>query len=341
VIVGNGVRLTSNPNRYMSAPLSYTEVRSNWNRRGALLNIFTAAGVRKTDGIPSGMRHPQVWLLPKVAGGLASRFNINGTADVAGNLAGGLAGTATLAGEGAISTADAVLLGYLTAAMTGQSDVVVSVAALGRILATLGGTAQFVGNITSVLNAIAELVGTSNVYADAVATLAAVAALQGSGQVGAYLAGAIAADVTLNGGGVITTAALNAITRAAVTLTGAGIISPATLTALGLAIAEVTGSGDFDGSPVAKGFMHADISLTASTELSPESVAASVKAKLLETQLDGYTIEDIIKLTSAVLLGKSSGGATHPVFRSIDDQADRVSGEVDGSGNRIESQLNP
>ena len=120
------------------------------------------------------------------------------------------------------------------------------------------------------------------------------------------------------------------------------VVTSATLKALGLAVATVPGSATFNGTAAAEGAMLASIIVGGGgTELSPEAVAASVKAALLDTTLDGYTIEEIIKLTSAALLGKSSGGATNPVFRSLDDTADRVTGEVDGYGNRTASTLSP
>jgi hypothetical protein len=341
MIVGNGVRLGCNPGRSLAAPVVNTTTRANWNERGALMNIFTAPAASKKDGIPSGMRHPQVWLLPIKPGGLASRFNIEGISDLAGNLAGGVGGTANLAGVGQISTADATLLGFLAAVMVGQSDTVMSVSGLGRALAGVAGSGGLSGAITSVLNVVADLAGTSLVGADAVATLVAVAALQGVGQCAAFIAGAIAADAALVGGGVISTAVINAVTQAVTALVGSGVVPPATLDGLGVVLADLAGAGAFGGTAAAKGSMLANISLVASLELSPESVAASVKSALLGTELDGFTIEEIIKLISAVLLGKSSGGATAPVFRSMDDAADRVVGEVDASGNRVNSTLSP
>lgn len=283
MIVGNGVRLTGNPNRFMAAPLAHTVVRSGWNRRGALLNIFTAPGADKKDGIPSGLRHPYVWLLPMKPGGLASRFDIEGTAGVTGNLAGGISVDAALNGAGTISTADAVIIAALAAALAGS------------------------GSITQ---------------ADITAIVIA--------QITAALAGT----------GAIATSDITALLYTAATLVGTGTLAPPTPQALGLAVADLNGVGAFTSTARASGDMGADISLGATLELSPESIAASVKAALLDAELDGYTIEDIIKLTSAVLLGKSSGG-TSPVFRSIDDTADRVSGEVDSTGNRLNSVLSP
>jgi hypothetical protein len=340
MIVGNGVRLTGNPGRSMGAPLANTTVRSNWNKRGALMNLFTDPSASKRDGIPSGMRHPQVWLLPVRAGALASRSYIVGDGGVGANLAGGRNGTAGITGLGSISTADAVLLGFLTGTLTGQADGSISASAVGSALAGIVGSGALNSNITSVLNAIATLAGVGTIDAAAVSTLAAIAALIGSGQLTAGMAGSVSADAAINGTG-LTAATIDAITRATAALSGAGELSPPTLAALGLMLADPQGLGSLGGSAVAKGSMGALISLAASMELSPDSVAASVKAALLDAELDGYTIEEIIKLTSAVLLGKSSGGATAPVFRSLNDLADRVTGEVDISGNRINSVLSP
>lgn len=284
MIVGNGVRLNGNPGRSLAAPLANTTARSNWNERGALLNIFTAPGADKKDGIPSGMRHPYVWVLPVRPGGIASRGDIAGLGGATGNLAGGINTTATLAGIGTITTADAVIIAALSAALAG------------------------VGTVTQ-----------ADITAIVIAQI----------------------DAALAGTGAVVTSDITALLYTAATLAGAGTIIPPTLEALGLALANLTGAGTVSSTARAPGSMAADISLGASLELSPESVAASVKAALLDTELDGYTVEDIIKLTSAVLLGKSSGGATNPAFRSMDDLATRVVGEVDGAGNRLDSVLSP
>ena len=283
MIVGNGVRLISNPNRYFDAPVAHTTVRSGWNMRGALMNLFTAEGVSKKEGIPSGARNPHVWLLPRVAGGLASRNNVLGGSGLSGNLAGGVAGVADLEGVGAISLADGGIIAALVAALAGAG--VVSEADISAI-----------------------------VYAEI--------------------------EALLSGYGAVVTAETSSLLFTAAVLAGSGDVPTASLQALGLALADLAGSGSAAGSASAKGFMGADISLGASLELSPESVASSVKQALMGAELDGYTLEDIIKLTSSVLLGKSSGGS-NPVFRSLDDTAVRVSGEVDPFGNRVESVLSP
>lgn len=284
MIIGNGVRLTGNPNRSMAAPLANSQVRSGWNKTGALRNMYTSGDADPKDGIPSGMRHPHVWLLPKTAGGLASRYIIAGDADLTGNLAGGVNGTAAIAGVGVISTADGAIIAALVAALDGA------------------------GTITA-----ADI--TAIVHAEIIAALA--------------------------GTGAITTANMVSLLYTAAILAGGGTIPTADLEAIGLAQAAPAGVGALGGTSRATGDMAAAITLGASLELSPDNLAAAVKSALMDTELDGYTVGDIIKLTSAVLLGKSSGGATSPVFRSLDDTEDRVSGEVDASGNRTDSVLSP
>lgn len=61
----------------------------------------------------------------------------------------------------------------------------------------------------------------------------------------------------------------------------------------------------------------------------------------LDATLEGaYTAADLIKLMSSVLLGKSSGHPSSPVFRDVNDSANRVTGSVDVNGNRTTVTLN-
>jgi len=56
---------------------------------------------------------------------------------------------------------------------------------------------------------------------------------------------------------------------------------------------------------------------------------------------DGYTYAQMLELTGAALLGKVSGGPANPVFRSMDDTANRISATCDVNGNRIVVNLTP
>ena len=55
----------------------------------------------------------------------------------------------------------------------------------------------------------------------------------------------------------------------------------------------------------------------------------------------GYTLKQALRLVSAVLAGKVSGGPDAPAFRSLDDSAARVVMSADSSGNRTSVTLSP
>lgn len=56
---------------------------------------------------------------------------------------------------------------------------------------------------------------------------------------------------------------------------------------------------------------------------------------------DGYTYAQMLELIGAALLGKVSGGPNLPVFRSMNDAANRISATCDVNGNRIIVNLTP
>jgi hypothetical protein len=61
----------------------------------------------------------------------------------------------------------------------------------------------------------------------------------------------------------------------------------------------------------------------------------SVADIMASGDIDGYTLEEALKLCAAVLAGKVSGaGTTEITFRAVDDSKDRVVATVAGEGNR-------
>ena len=70
--------------------------------------------------------------------------------------------------------------------------------------------------------------------------------------------------------------------------------------------------------------------------------AADVNLIWDELMEDGFTARQLMRMMSAVLLGKNTGlsyDGGKPVYRSIGDVKDRVSGTVDKFGNRIDTTL--
>jgi hypothetical protein len=135
----------------------------------------------------------------------------------------------------------------------------------------------------------------------------------------ALLAGALSADgsatITFNVGTATLGALIDAVASASFSLTGA-----ATATALG----ELAGD------------------ITPFTELSPESLAASVGNLVIDGT---YTLTDVLKILAAVAAGKSTvtdlgGGSAEVVFRDLSDTLDRVVADMTNS-DRITVTIDP
>lgn len=65
-------------------------------------------------------------------------------------------------------------------------------------------------------------------------------------------------------------------------------------------------------------------------------LSSNVAAQTLDGTIEStYTLRQLLRLYSAVLLGKTSGmGNNHPVFRDIADSKNRITAVTDSSGNR-------
>lgn len=79
MLVGNGVRLNSNPMRQMMAPLAGATHRAQSMQAGAKRNWFAREGVSRKAGVPDGLRHPSAWIMAPVAGGLSARNQVTVT----------------------------------------------------------------------------------------------------------------------------------------------------------------------------------------------------------------------------------------------------------------------
>jgi hypothetical protein len=99
--------------------------------------------------------------------------------------------------------------------------------------------------------------------------------------------------------------------------------------------AAFSGVGDLDVEIGGEGFMQVAMKVA---ELSQGDVAGAV----LDTPIEGpYTLRQLMRICSAVLAGKVSGGPGSPVYRDVTDSADRVAGTVDGNGNRSSTTITP
>lgn len=148
-ILANGFRDTLGAFQTYGATASNNGYRSaswaNYARTAANRNLVAGQGI--TDGtvsLPSGNRHPNVWMMPQKPGALAARNQI--------------------IGSGGVSDSDIWAVKLAQASLVGEGD-----------LSAIGGL---------IVQALADLTGSGEISdADLKAFLAAVASLTGSGEV--------------------------------------------------------------------------------------------------------------------------------------------------------------
>ena len=69
-----------------------------------------------------------------------------------------------------------------------------------------------------------------------------------------------------------------------------------------------------------------------------DSLPGAIGEYLLE---DTYSRDDVLRIIAAVLAGKTSGSGTHSIeITGIDGETTRVTGQLDGAGNRTSMVLN-
>jgi hypothetical protein len=117
-------------------------------------------------------------------------------------------------------------------------------------------------------------------------------------------------------------------------LTGTGDFA-GDMAGIASALLDLVGSGDFEGQMNGVANASIDIVVTG-TGLTTANVGQAVWEYLLAT---GYSASEAMDILTAVAAGKVSGGPGSPVFRSIDDTRDVVSGTADTDGNRSTSTI--
>lgn len=341
----NGVRTGGGPGRYLggSTVISIDRMAS-WLKPGGQKNAIVAGEARvdsvsDRNGLPSGASHPTAWLMPRKAGGIASRFNISGLGAVySANLAGGVTETSsmegssslvgdiygigvavsTLAASGGITAGDLIGLITAAAAVDGVGGLVGSLAGLITAVADLSGDSYAQGDLAGALEASAALLGDSQFLADVTGVIQAAATITGSGGiVPADIIGAMAATATLIGSGNLVGAS-RALAHISAALEGV-----ATVTASSRAVADMSSS------------------ITSQAEV---LTAAAIAQQVMDYNVEGgLSFQDVTRIVAAVLAGKTgivdNGDGTATVtFRSISDANDLAVFSVEGSErtNRID-----
>lgn len=170
-------------NAYPSARLA------NFARTGANRNITAGEGITsRLVSLPSGNRHPSVWMMPQAAGALASR-----------NL---------VSGSGVISEANAWSVKLAQAALSGSGAMDAVGGLIVQLIADIAGSGGISeGDLKAFLQALADIGGSGEI-SDAQATGLGelVAAITGLGLVDATLTGTgeLSADLVVTGTGLTT-----------------------------------------------------------------------------------------------------------------------------------------
>ena len=344
-IVGSGDASTSNlaSGQYVAASLSGS---------GAITSaIVTALGNMASSLTGSGV------IFAATASGIAAA-SVSMTGDVTtsqmvalGNLIAAMTGLGSVSALGSMA-------GDLSATLSGLASSTALVSGTVPAAASLSGSSSLSGQMQSAALMSAALSG-SGIMATAQsnAAILAAATLSGSSVVaaGGSMAGGLVATLTGSGGSSDVVMGVWPMVGA---LTGSSSLS-ASLTALGWQVANLSGSGVISNAlpnaPASIG-----VTIKSFGDLSPEGLASAVWSALAsnftatgsmgqkmngagsagnpwtEVIESGLTAEEILRLISAVLLGKSSGAAgTTMVFRDIADTKDRIVATLDGQGDRL------
>ena len=128
MLIGNYSVLQKSPGRFIAGSTTSAEsqTRSNFSKSGANRNRFyvdQTTVALSLYAVPTGTYPDIAWILPQVAGQIASTQPIQGEGNLVGGIAGGLNAEADLTGEGSITSAVAQLVISLAANLAGNGTV--------------------------------------------------------------------------------------------------------------------------------------------------------------------------------------------------------------------------
>jgi hypothetical protein len=333
MLIGNGLRLLSNPMRVMFSADSYNCERGNWGKSGDLKNYFLGyAGMSKCYGLRSGYNHPYSFVLPIKSGGMSSKVFIAGSASITtSNLAGGVNGSAGVTAAGDITTANGMMLFLISANLTASGDLAANIQGLLQAAASLTGSSGFAATLNGIMSGSAALTASGDVtLANAIPVLLAMAALTASGNLAGNITGTVESAAALVASGAMSAAITGGFPSASALAGGATFI--ASINALGNAVAALVASGDAIGTMHAPASMNAAINVTGEL-LTTSNVGDAVWQWLAEGNLSA---SDLLRIVAAVQAGKDSivghgGGSATVTFRDLEDTKDRVVADMTNS----------
>lgn len=217
-------------------------------------------------------------------------------------LAANVVTAASLAADAGAEIADAVWdesrAGHVTSGTFGEGVASVQGDVTGNVVGSVGSVTGAVGSVTGAVGSV-----TGNVGGNVVGSVGSVTGAVGS------VTGAVGSVTGNVGGNVVGSVA--SVTGAVGSVTGS----------VGSVVAGVTVSS-----------ISANV-VTASA-LATDAVSEITAALLASGDVDGYSVEDCLKVILAMAAGKLTTGVSSAVFRAADDSKDRITATVDADGNR-------
>lgn len=256
------------------------------------------------SAIPRGYTHPGAWVLPRVAGDMATGYQaILGEATVSGNLAGGYNLVASLTGSGDVTSAALGLVVSAVAALTGSSTVTAAITGKLEAAAALTGSAAVTANLGALADLVASLSGNATVVGTATGV------------------GSMTADVNASA-----TLTVGAIADAVWDEVLAGHLTAGTT---GAALNGAGSAGDPWGTALPGAY-------------GAGSAGKLIGDLLASGSVDGLDVLEALRVGLAVLAGKTSGfasGAGTRTVRAVDDSKDRLVAVQDENANRTATTL--
>ena len=156
-LLGNYSLVNKIPVKYFGGTTGDAQVRSNFNQSGRYRNRMypdQTTTALPLYSVPTGSYPTLSWIIPQIAGSLASGNQIIGTSPTTANLAGGLNAAASLAGSGTVTNAAMLLIASLIASVSGTGN-----STNANLLAILQASAGLIGDssLSATRTAIAYL----------------------------------------------------------------------------------------------------------------------------------------------------------------------------------------
>jgi len=228
---------------------------------------------KKKDNFPTGGNiHAAIMLSDK--GGLISAtttlYQSNGFSNL--NLAGGLNGVSTWDGTSTL-TGELGALAYLITSINGSNTLSGDIQGAVNIAATLAGIGDLTGALGALISILADLNGNGDLTGSIGSALNAVAALSGSGDIAGSIVGVVEIITSITGSSTLTSSIIGNWDMI-VALSGSSTFT-SDITALAHILCTLVSNGTIT---LTSGAVSGDMSSTisSSSELSPENLAASV-----------------------------------------------------------------